>query len=254
MVAQSYRKVAAQLRARIESGQLAPGDAMPTEADVAKEFGVGLTVVRNAFATLGNEGLVSTGGGRSGRRVRAHRPLRWVLTEFERGQRRDDAEAGVDDWAAAVIAQGRAPRQDVSVAIIPAPRNIARHLEVEEADLLVRRRRVRLVDEEPVQLSDSWFPESIARDTVLMEPRDIAMAGGIMRSIGHPQVRIHDEIRVRMPTPEEAAALDLATGPVSGAPVGEHTRVGIGADGHPVRVMVTVFGSAGTYLVYDQDV
>jgi hypothetical protein len=39
----------------------------------------------------------------------------------------------------------------------------------------------------------------------------------------------------------------------SGTPVGQHTRVGYGKDGQPVRVMVTVFAGDRHYLVYDQD-
>lgn len=34
----------------------------------------------------------------------------------------------------------------------------------------MRRHRERLVDDEPFQLATSWFPEDLARGTVLMEP------------------------------------------------------------------------------------
>ena len=82
-----------------------------------------------------------------------------------------------------------------------------------------------------------------------MESRDIALPGGIMRSIGHPQARLHDEIQVRMPTSAEASELRLPTG----TPVGQHTCVGFGADGQPVRVMGTIFAGDRHYLIYDQD-
>jgi GntR family transcriptional regulator len=82
-----------------------------------------------------------------------------------------------------------------------------------------------------------------------MEARDIAMLRGLISAIGHPQVRLHDEIQVRMPTPSEATELQLP----SGTPVGQHTRVGYGTDGMPIRVMLTIFAGDRHYLIYDQD-
>jgi GntR family transcriptional regulator len=82
-----------------------------------------------------------------------------------------------------------------------------------------------------------------------MEPRDIAVPGGMMRSIGHPQVRLHDGMQVRMPTPSEASELRLP----SGTPVGQHIRVGYGKDDQPVRVMVTISAGGRHHLIYDRD-
>lgn len=40
----------------------------------------------------------------------------------------------------------------------------------------------------PYQLADNYFPEDIARDTPLMEPRSVSAPGGILAAIGHRQV------------------------------------------------------------------
>jgi GntR family transcriptional regulator len=244
-----WEAVADELRQRIERGELAPGDQIPGEFDLAATHGVSRQTVRAALQQLQQEGLITEGMGRLGRKVRLRQPLWWNLTQFERGERRDDPEKGADDWAAGVIAQGRTPRQEVSVSIEPAPEEVARYLEIAPGTLAVKRHRVRIVDDEPYQLTTSWFTEDLARGTVLMEPRDIAMPGGMLRAIGHPQVRLHDEIQVRMPTPNEASELRLP----SGTPIGQHTRVGYGKDGDPLRVMVTIFGGDRHYLIYDQD-
>lgn len=45
-----------------------------------------------------------------------------------------------------------------------------------------------------------------------------------------------DEVIVRMPTPEEAAALRIEPG----TPVAEHRRVGYTAQSRPVRLMISV--------------
>lgn len=239
-----------ELRRRIEREELASGQQIPGELDLAERYGVSRQTVRTALAQLQQEGMISEGRGRLGRVVRDQRPLWWDLTRFEGRDRRDDPTTGLDDWAAGVAEQGRTPRQEVTVGIVPAPANVAAYLGVEEGDLVVKRERVRYVDEVPYQLSTSWFPEQIGRDTPLMEPRDVAVPGGIMSHIGHPQVRVHDEIVVRMPTPGEREQLDLPTG----TPVGQHVRVGYDKDDRAVRVMITIFPGDRHFLIYDQDV
>ncbi|MEQ8354326.1 MAG: FadR/GntR family transcriptional regulator [Kiloniellaceae bacterium] len=51
-------KVTAELRARIESGALKPGDKLPTEPALIRQFGVSRTVIREAIAGLRADGLV----------------------------------------------------------------------------------------------------------------------------------------------------------------------------------------------------
>ena len=112
---------------------------------------------------------------------------------------------------------------------------------------MVVRRRVRYVDDLPFQLADSYFPMEIAQGTVLMKPGDIAVPGGILASIGHPQKRLLDEIQIRMPTKEESARLSLP----AGTPVAEHIRTGYREDGKPIRVMISVVPGDRHVLVYE---
>lgn len=50
--------VSAQLREAIVSGELKPGDKLPSEAGLTKRFGVSRTVIREAIASLRADGLV----------------------------------------------------------------------------------------------------------------------------------------------------------------------------------------------------
>ena len=64
-----YRTMAAELRALIESGELAPGDALPSESALAERYGVARGTVRHALAELEGAGLVESIHGK-GRFVR----------------------------------------------------------------------------------------------------------------------------------------------------------------------------------------
>ncbi|MGY0492722.1 winged helix-turn-helix domain-containing protein [Streptomyces sp. WG-D5] len=54
----SYRQVADELRDRITSGRLSPGQRMPTQAQLAGEFGVERSAVRQALRILQSEQLL----------------------------------------------------------------------------------------------------------------------------------------------------------------------------------------------------
>jgi DNA-binding GntR family transcriptional regulator len=55
-----YRQLAAIIRARIESGELARLDPLPSESTLEQEFGLGRDSVRKALAVLREEGLIFT--------------------------------------------------------------------------------------------------------------------------------------------------------------------------------------------------
>ena len=59
---------------RINSGQYAPGDALPTESDLMDEFGVGRSSARESMLALASRGIVDiragTGGAFDGRALR----------------------------------------------------------------------------------------------------------------------------------------------------------------------------------------
>jgi DNA-binding GntR family transcriptional regulator len=64
-----YRSMATELRALIESGDLGPGDALPSESALAAQYGVARGTARHALAELEGAGLVESVHGK-GRFVR----------------------------------------------------------------------------------------------------------------------------------------------------------------------------------------
>jgi DNA-binding GntR family transcriptional regulator len=58
-----YLRIAADLRARIESGELAPGDMVPSITRLAQEYGVAKGTAVKALDVLHREGLTRTVAG-----------------------------------------------------------------------------------------------------------------------------------------------------------------------------------------------
>jgi len=67
-----YRRISADMRAAIESGELQPGDVLPSEAALVERYGVSRGTARQALADLEGAGLIESkhGKGRFVRRTR----------------------------------------------------------------------------------------------------------------------------------------------------------------------------------------
>ena len=109
-----------------------------------------------------------------------------------------------------------------------------------DGERAVRRRRILLHDGQPLELSASYYPASIADDTLLSGPGKIA--GGapkVLANLSMPPRAFVDRVSARPPTREEVEALDL---PVR-APVIRQLRVLLSDDDRPVEASVLVKGA-----------
>lgn len=53
-----FERIVADIKARIASGELAPGDKLPSITKLQAQYRVGTTAVRNAMLVLKSEGVV----------------------------------------------------------------------------------------------------------------------------------------------------------------------------------------------------
>lgn len=54
----SYQRIANDIREKIKTGELSPGDQLPSMRELQEQYEVGHTAVRNALLVLRTEGLV----------------------------------------------------------------------------------------------------------------------------------------------------------------------------------------------------
>ncbi|MER5302266.1 UTRA domain-containing protein [Streptomyces lasiicapitis] len=112
---------------------------------------------------------------------------------------------------------------------------------------VVVRQRLILLDDQPVELADSYYPVHIARGTALAEHRKIP--GGsptLLHQLGHAVAEVFEDVSGRMPTPEERDALHLG----DEEPVLLLARVSTDAAGHPVETMLSTMTTQGRHLHY----
>ncbi|WP_232663001.1 GntR family transcriptional regulator [Pseudonocardia sp. TRM90224] len=144
-----HTALAAELRGRIRSGRLAVGDPMPSESELCREFGSSRGPVRQALATLRDEGLI--GGGQGRRAVVldsvASQPFETFLS-FSR-------------WAQLI---GRAPGQRTQEIAVRRPDPaVAAALHLDADTPAVQLVRLRLLDGVPAMLERTTFVPSIGR-------------------------------------------------------------------------------------------
>lgn len=116
-----------------------------------------------------------------------------------------------DAWAEETAQQGRTGRQRLrEVAEVVPPPGVAVALNSPAGEMVVVRRRVMLLDEHPVELTDSYYPASIARGTGLAEPRKIP--GGaitLLAELGYRPHHVQEDVSARAPSAEERQLLAL---------------------------------------------
>lgn len=240
------RRIAQALRAAIERGELSPGDRLPSERALAEEYGTARNTAREAIRLLSEQGLVTAQHGR-GVFVRApHRLFRFGSDRYSPGNR----ETGLTPFRLEARRQGKTARIDVlSIAREIPPPDIAARLDVPgDEESVVHRENHYFADDEPVQIVSTYLRWDEAEGTPLMQPRTGPHGiYGRLEELGHTMTRVRDEVSARMPTPVEAALLDLPPG----VPVLEVLHTSLDQDLTPFEVSRYVHRADRTGLLYE---
>lgn len=242
------RLVAHDLRSAILRGDYSPGDRLPMQSDLSRQYGVALLTVRRAIHTLAEEGLVRTRRG-FGTEVRDRSPMRLPLERYL------SSTATAGPWEMACAGQRLDGVTEVT-EVMPrtADRTIAGYLNLSEGAGVVRRvNRMRAgapgAPQRVMQLQETWLPMAVAAGTPLAEPGKVE--GGIYRALtaeGHTLAEARETVTGRMPSRAEAKDLGLG----SGSPVLDIRRTTMDAEGQPVVHTHLVVSADSVNLVYRQ--
>lgn len=249
-----FRQLEARIREAIDDGRLAPGEELPSQAEIQTATGMSFDSIRKAIALLVADGLVVSRQGTPTRVAEAPMQRRMEATRYveelevlRRGGDHPKQSAFTTDhgitWDDYTV--------EVEIARESATAEDARRLRVPEGTDILRRRFVKYVNGRPVQLQRSAIPWEIAGNTPVAEVGRQPWPGGTIAelySLGLEATWVEEEVRTRAPRDEERRALRME----NAAPVFDVVRVFLVGD-RPVEASRVIVPGPEYVLHYGVD-
>ena len=244
------RAIAENLRNKIETGELAPGARLPSERELAAQYGTARNTAREAVRLLSDEGLVLAEHGRGS----FVRPVRQLIRLGNDRYSPKYRESGLSPFLLECAKQGKTGRFEVlSIDRIQPPPDVAERLGISaKAKSVLRRENVFYADNDPVHRVTTYIPWSVAEGTGLLQDEVPHPYGihGVLEERGHTMTRIREEVGARMPRPEESRYLQLRPG----VPVIDVLHTSVDQGGEPYELTRFVMRGDMTGLLYDTPV
>lgn len=224
-----YYQISQQIRAQIASGELKPGDRLPTEKELQEQFEVSRATVRRAISDLVYAGLLE--------RKRAIGTI--VAREKVEG-----SLYGFGSFTNEIKKRGLTVRTRIlDFRIDPAVSPIAGYLQIPLGEPIVVLERMRIVEDEPVAV-ESWytpvrFVPGITRADFHEEGEYQSTYYVLEHRFGLRLSHAEDTIEAVALEPEDAALLNLP----EGYPVLLRTRISYTAEDIPAVY------SSGVYAI-----
>ncbi|MFI5687930.1 GntR family transcriptional regulator [Streptomyces sp. NPDC051636] len=206
-----YLRVAEELRARIESGELPPGTRLPSISEIIRQYGGSNSVASGAYKLLVDDGLVVSRHG-AGHYVRSPETPELLVRRHRR--RSEDSP-----FAQGAAEQGAVGTWRHESTTEQASESVAVRLGVDPGAPVMHTSYVYLADDLPVQVAESWEPLALTGQSLVALPEVGPYAGvGVaarMRVLGVEVGDPVERVRARMATRQEAQMLGMTPpGPV----------------------------------------
>jgi GntR family transcriptional regulator len=233
-----YQQIADDLRGKIEAGDLAPGQQLPTELELRESYGASRNTIRDAIKRLSSLGLVESKPGSGTFVTRKIDPFVTVLTE--------DPVSGYGGGEGAaylseVSAVHRKPfTSPVRVSLMLAPEQIALRLRISPGEQVVLRHQERYIDKTAYSLQTSFFPFEFTRKAprlLMAEDVEEGTVRYLEAALSIKQSSYRDWITTRAPDDNEQKFFAIS----HDALVFEIFRSAFDQHGNAMRVTVTVF-------------
>lgn len=192
-----YKQLAALIKQKIDERQLPVGQKLQTEQDLSKELGVSISTVRNAYALLVKEGLVTRRAGRGSfvSRLKLSRSL-----------------VNIYNFTEEIRALGRTPSSDVLVFRIRKPSDdIAKALGIPQTDAVYEIERVRRADGNPILLETSYIPVALCPNLTDKDAEG-SLYEGMMREMNSGLAGAHEIHEASVLSKQEAHTLERMPG------------------------------------------
>ncbi|MFC5268500.1 GntR family transcriptional regulator [Kribbella qitaiheensis] len=250
-------QLADHIRQAIATGDLQPGDTIPSEPKIEAATRINRSTVRFALKALADEGLIVRSHGKPTTVAEAP-PVREMSTGRYRKQLAD-LRAGIREDTAAFVTDHGATWDDFTVdaeySEEVATDEDQRRLGIRAGSKVIRRRLVKRLKGEPIEIQRSAVPLKFAKGTVLADQRAQPYPGGTLAELydaglipDGAEVSADHEAKGRMPNTTERRLLQMETA----GPVWDIVRV-FSVDGVPVEVSRVIAPMARNVLRYETD-
>ena len=207
-----YIHILNTLRQRIEDGTYPPGSALPSENQLAAEFGVARATVLKSLQALKQDRWIESQHGKA---------------SFVRGQ--PTARRAAPAHAVAALDADEMTVELLSVAPILAESRVAALLNIPEGTPVYRRSRRTVGEGGPIDLVTVFIPVEVAVGSDATKPDPIA--GGLLAHLAsRKDIRADYAVEwttARRPTPDEAELLDIdKDDPVLAVTIAAYTAAG----------------------------
>lgn len=153
-----YRRIAEDLRLKIESGELVPGSQLPTELELRDIYGASRNTIRDAVKWLMSRSLVETRPGQGTFVVQKFDPF---ITTLSGDWQTESGLGGGEGQAALAEVKTRKRTAEVSdprVEVKKAQGYVADRLQVSEGTQVISRHQERYIDGQPWSLQTTYYP------------------------------------------------------------------------------------------------
>ena len=194
-----YRQIKGLITRELQAGVWKPGEAIPSELDLAARFKVSQGTVRKAIDELAAENLL----------VRRQGKGTFVATHAEQKIQYRFLRLTPDDGGS----QGMA-RRLLDCRRIRAPADVARMLACKSGDAVVQLRRLLLAHDTPVVLDEIWLPGALFKGLTAERLADYKgpMYGMFEADFGVRMIRAEEKIRALVADAAAAQVLAVAPG------------------------------------------
>ncbi|WP_444685327.1 GntR family transcriptional regulator [Alkalicoccus luteus] len=143
-----YYQLAEQLRRRIDQGELKPGDMMPSERELSEQFAISRMTVRQAIASLVDDGIVYRKQGTG---------------TFVAEEKIEQHLSGLTSFSEDMRARGMEPSATVlTFEKQECPAEAASFLGLEPDEPVYYMKRLRLADKVPMALEETWLSAALS--------------------------------------------------------------------------------------------
>jgi GntR family transcriptional regulator len=236
-----YQQIAATLRARIESGDLAPGEALPSEAEMLELFDVSRITIRNAIKLLRAAGLITTEQGRPTRVRPGFGGTDADRFAFDPAIARTSDGSGFTTWDSQ---DWSTVEPDSHYRATIAHHARALNLAAAEPVFILERHLQHATGIQATHRLFVPFATAARNDALTRNPfHSPAAIYHILSEAGH-DLYWSDRTAALMPTPDDVTTLNIP----DGVPLFLHTRITYERDGRPLILEETRLPAEGTTI------